>query len=127
MGFRYFAVMAMMAFVAGCGDSSSPTTESATVVTASAGSAADAPAAATINGQQIYERSCISCHGMGAAGAPKTGDKAAWEPHLAKGMDVLMASTLNGLPPGMPAKGLCVTCSEAELKAALDYMLAQSQ
>ena len=52
------------------------------------------------------------------------GDVAAWEPRLAKGMDVLYDSVFNGLAPGMPARGLCMACSDEDLKAIVDYMVA---
>ena len=60
---------------------------------------------------------------MGAAGAPKLGDKAAWEPRLAKGMDALYQSGIVGMPPAMPAKGLCMDCTDDEIRAIVDYMV----
>lgn len=70
-----------------------------------------------------YNSSCKTCHGEGIAGAPKSRDPNAWAPRVEKGMEVLYESALNGLPPGMPAKGLCFDCSDDELKALVDYML----
>ncbi len=92
-----------------------------------ANAVAAAPGAAAADGKRIYEQSCISCHGMGAAGAPRTGDVAAWAPRIGKGMDALLLSSVNGLPPGMPPKGLCAACSEADLRAAVIYMVEHSQ
>ena len=83
------------------------------------------PAAA--DGKRIYEQSCISCHGMGAAGAPRVGDVAAWAPRIGKGLDAMVKSSVNGLPPGMPAKGLCAGCSEADLRVAVIYMVENSR
>ena len=57
------------------------------------------------------------------AGAPKLGDITAWEPRLAKGVDVLYKSVINGLPPAMPAKGMCFSCSDDELRDLVDYMV----
>lgn len=74
-----------------------------------------------------YNKSCNTCHLAGVAGAPKTGDVAAWEPRIAKGMDTLYSSVINGLPPAMPAKGMCFSCSDDELKELVDYMVSQSQ
>jgi cytochrome c5 len=68
-----------------------------------------------------YDKSCKICHATGAAGAPKTGDAAAWEPRLAKGMDVLVASVNNGLN-AMPPKGMCFDCSDADYVALIEYM-----
>jgi len=57
----------------------------------------------------------------------RTGDVAAWEPRIAKGIDVLYSSAVQGLPPGMPAKGMCFTCSDDDLKAIVDYMVESSK
>ncbi len=75
-------------------------------------------------GKAVYERFCFSCHAAGIAGAPKTGDLQSWGPRLDKSMDQLLQSTVQGMPPGMPAMGLCFNCSDQQLRAAIDYMLA---
>lgn len=85
-----------------------------------------AQAAGPRSGEDVYESKCAACHISGAAGAQKLGDKAAWAPVIAKGIDVLYTSTISGLN-GMPAKGLCFDCTDDELKAAVDYMVHQSQ
>jgi cytochrome c5 len=54
------------------------------------------------------------------------GDKAEWAPRISKGMDVLYASVFNGLAPGMPARGLCFTCSDDDLKAVVDFMVEKA-
>jgi cytochrome c5 len=88
---------------------------------------ADAGAAAgPKSGEEIYNGSCMACHATGAAGAPKLGDAAAWAPRIANGMDSLLANATNGLN-AMPPKGLCMACSDADLKAAVEYMVSQSQ
>jgi cytochrome c5 len=95
--------------------------------TAAAESAAAAgEAAAPKSGEQVYQSNCIACHGTGAAGAPKMGDAAAWAPRIAKGIDALLKSATNGLK-AMPPKGLCMACSEDELKGAIQYMVSKSQ
>lgn len=68
-----------------------------------------------------YNMFCIACHGTGAAGAPKAGDKAAWEPRLAVGIDGLVASAKQG-KNAMPPMGLCSDCSDAELKEIIEFM-----
>ena len=68
-----------------------------------------------------YNKSCAVCHASGAAGAPKTNDTAAWEPRMAKGMDVLVASATDGLN-AMPPKGMCFDCSADDYKALIEYM-----
>ena len=74
-----------------------------------------------------FNKSCATCHNAGVAGAPKYADAAAWAPRIAKGMDVLYASTINGLPPAMPQKGMCFSCSDDELRALVDYMVAAAK
>ena len=90
---------------------------------ASAGSMTVASASTGGPEQANYKKSCATCHALGIADAPKLGDTTAWEPRIAKGMDVLYQSAINGLPPAMPAKGLCFTCSDDDLKAVVDYMV----
>jgi cytochrome c5 len=78
------------------------------------------------SGEEIYNTSCMACHSTGAAGAPKVGDVAGWSPRIAKGIDQLYANAIGGIN-GMPAKGLCMACSDDELKATVDYMLEKSK
>ena len=68
-----------------------------------------------------YAKTCAVCHASGAAGAPKTGVAADWEPRMGKGMDVLVASVENGLN-AMPPKGMCFDCSADDYKALIEYM-----
>lgn len=77
-------------------------------------------------GEAIYNNACTACHSTGAAGAPKLGDVATWAPRIGKGIDVLYTSSISGFN-GMPAKGLCMDCSDDELKATVDYMVEASQ
>lgn len=88
--------------------------------------AAAAPAAAgPRSGEEVYTASCAMCHASGAAGAPKVGDKAIWEPRAAQGIDTLLTHATDGLN-AMPPKGTCAACSSDELKAAIEYMLQQT-
>jgi cytochrome c5 len=92
-------------------------------------SAAAAPPP-TRNGQQIYQTSCVACHDAGIAGAPKLGDKSQWAKHIAKGVDALYASAVNGVQGSagaMPPKGGNPALSDAEVRAAVDYMVARSK
>lgn len=88
--------------------------------------AAPAVAAAPRTGEQVYTSNCAACHASGAAGAPKFGDAAAWAPRIAQGMDTLFTHASSGLN-AMPPKGLCMTCSDDELKAAIEYMVDHSK
>jgi cytochrome c5 len=78
------------------------------------------------HGQTIYRQACAFCHDKGVAGAPKAGDTAAWSPRLAQGMDALYAAALRG-KGAMPAKGGNPSLADADVKAAADYLVAQSR
>lgn len=82
-------------------------------------------AAAPVDGEKIYKATCLSCHGAGVLGAPKTGDKAGWKPRIAKGKPALYASALNGVKM-MPPRGGNPALKDDEIKAVVDYMIAKS-
>lgn len=75
-------------------------------------------------GQKTYQAYCTVCHGAGIAGAPKTGDKAAWQPRVAQGKDAMYNSAIKGIN-AMPPKGGALNTADADIKAAVDYMLAR--
>ncbi len=94
----------------------------------SCGGAATAASSGPRSGEDVYNASCMACHSTGAGGAPKVGDVAAWAERIAKGADTLHQSGLNGVAgTGMIAKGGCMNCSDEEVMAAVDYMVANSQ
>lgn len=91
---------------------------------------AAAPASAVRDGQQVYQAGCVACHDAGVAGAPKVGDKGQWAKRIAKGLGTLYASAVNGLQGStgvMPPKGGNLALSDAEVKAAVDYMVGRSR
>ena len=88
--------------------------------------AGDAASAGPKSGEEIYNGSCMACHATGAAGAPKLGDVALWAPRIATGIDAMLAIAIKG-KGAMPPKGLCMTCSDAELQSAIEYMVSKSQ
>jgi cytochrome c5 len=95
---------------------------------------AGAPAAATAaqpkTGEEVYNAACTACHGAGIAGAPKFGDKAAWAPHIAKGMDVLHMHAIAGFTGTngmMPPKGGRADLSDEVVRAGVDYMVEHSR
>lgn len=90
------------------------------------GVAATPVVAAGRSGEAVYSRFCFACHATGVSEAPKFQDPADWAPRLEKGMDVLMQTTIDGLNL-MPPMGTCMDCSEAEMQAAVDYMLPPAQ
>lgn len=100
-----------------------PTTEPATPTTEPA-TPTTAPAAAAFDPAATYQQSCFACHATDAVGAPMLGDREEWDARLEKGMDALMANVINGVNT-MPAKGLCLNCSDEDLRAVVDYMLEQ--
>lgn len=79
-----------------------------------------------VKGQQAYTQACAFCHDKGIAGAPKTGDKAAWSARLAKGNEALYTSALKG-KGAMPAKGGNPSLADDKVKAAVDYLVAKSR
>lgn len=87
-----------------------------------AGLCAAASTAQAASIQDKYNKSCAACHASGAAGAPKKGDKAAWAPRLKKGEAALVNSVKNGFK-AMPAKGLCMDCTDADYKALIKLMI----
>jgi len=91
-----------------------------------AASAPSAPGPDLAHGQAIYRQACAFCHDIGVAGAPKPGDKDAWTPRLAQGMDALYAAALRG-KGAMPAKGGNPALTENDVHAAVDYLVAQSR
>jgi cytochrome c5 len=89
--------------------------------------AAAAPAAAAEDkGKAIYSQTCVACHGQGVAGAPKFGDKATWAPRIKTGMDALYTTALKG-KGAMPPKGGNASLADADVKAAVDYMVAAAK
>jgi len=76
-------------------------------------------------GKTVYDKTCALCHATGLAEAPKFGNAADWAPRLAKGTNALYASALTGTPRGMPARGGNLDLKDAEVKAAVDYMLSK--
>jgi len=72
----------------------------------------------------VYQQSCFACHASGAAGAPLLGDAEVWSSRTEKGMEAVMNNVINGFN-AMPAKGMCMDCSESDLRAIVEYMIAQ--
>lgn len=104
--------------------------EAAPAAAPAAAAPAAEPAKLAANvGKGIYDASCAACHGAGIAGAPKVGDKANWAPRIKQGDAVLYDHAIKGFMGKsgmMPPKGGS-TASDAEVKAAVDYMVAASK
>jgi cytochrome c5 len=95
----------------------------APVAAAPATAVAAAPAAAAKPAAPaLYTQLCSACHLQGVAGAPKSGDKAAWAPRIAKGIDTLTQNAIKGIG-AMPPKGGAMTASDADIRAVVVYMV----
>lgn len=125
------AVDYMIEAVGGYGDATAPDADAAAPATETP--AAEAPVAAAADnsakGKEIYDASCFACHAMGIAGAPKFGDPEVWKDRIAKGKETLYDHAINGfMGEGlMPPKGGAMTLSDDDVKAAVDYMVSNSQ
>jgi len=125
-----------LVFLGGCGlekppaklaeeikNAENPAEEAAAPAAAPAPASAAAPVDPKLAaGKEIYDASCAMCHNSDAMGAPKPGDKAAWEPRLAKGMDTVMKNTIEGFNT-MPARGGNPSLTDEQLRSAVDYMI----
>lgn len=78
------------------------------------------------DGKAVYDKTCVVCHASGVANAPKLGDKAAWAPRIATGNDAMLSSVVKG-KGAMPPKAGAPDLSEADLKAAIVYMVAAAK
>jgi cytochrome c5 len=82
------------------------------------------------NGKKVYDSGCGACHAAGVAGAPKLGDKAAWKGRIAAGKKTMYKHAIKGFQGKkgvMPAKGGFANLSDADVKAAVDYMIKSSK
>ncbi|UCH54422.1 MAG: cytochrome c5 family protein [Pseudomonadota bacterium] len=87
-------------------------------------------AQAADKGKSVYDQACQACHAAGVAGAPKLGDKAAWKDRIAQGNDKLYEHSLKGFQGKkgvMPPKGGFANLSDADVKAAVDYMVSKAK
>lgn len=135
-------------FLAACGDK--PFAESAAPAPAAAAPASEVPNApaaleaaapaadpvATVAaadptvGKSVYSKTCKVCHGQGIAGAPKTGDTVTWAPRIAQGNDTLHKHAIEGFSGAkgvMPPRGGSSNLTDDEVKAAVDFMVAESK
>ena len=87
---------------------------------------AQAAAGGAADGKKVYDSTCTACHAAGVANAPKLGDKAAWAPRIKQGMDALVQSATKG-KGAMPPKGGNGSLSDADLRAAIEYMVSQAK
>lgn len=121
--------LAVVLTLAGCGEGAPPpatATGEAPSTTSSDGSGAAPDAVAAVDGEAVYNRLCITCHGAGIAGAPKLGDAAEWGSRIGQGTEILYDHSINGFTGTkgmMPARGGNPALGDAEVRAAVDYMV----
>ncbi len=77
------------------------------------------------SGEQVVQAACIRCHGTGAGGAPKIGDKAAWSGRISQGVDAITKSAIRG-HGGMPARGGLADLTDREVTRAILYMFGRA-
>lgn len=78
--------------------------------------------------ETIFQTFCFACHGTGVNNAPMLGNAEHWAPRIEQGMDILYQHAIEGYKEGlMPPKGLCMDCSNEEIQATVDYMVAEAQ
>ena len=82
--------------------------------------------AAAADGKEVYGKNCAGCHDKAIAGALKLTDKAKWAPIVKQGPDALTASVIKG-KGAMPPKGGAASLSDADVKAAVEYIIQQTK
>jgi len=93
-------------------------------VTASAAALCAPQIAAAADGKEVYDKSCATCHAKGIGGALKLTEKDKWAPLVKQGPDALTATVIKGKGI-MPPRAGSPSLSDADIKAAVDYMIQQ--
>jgi cytochrome c5 len=88
--------------------------------------AADGKPPAAAEGKAVYDKTCFACHQQSVAGSPKLGDKEAWAPRIKTGAAAMVQSVIKG-KGAMPPKAGNPSLSDAEIRAAVDFMVSQSK
>lgn len=118
-------IAAVSAYLSGVGGPAPAQTQAAAPAPAEPAPAAAEPAPSAKSGQQVVDTACAACHVAGVAGAPKLGDKDAWAARADKGLDTLVANSINGIG-AMPPKGGQMSLTDEEMRAAVITMLEQA-
>ncbi|MCY3769670.1 MAG: c-type cytochrome [Gammaproteobacteria bacterium] len=83
-----------------------------------------------VDGESVYNASCLACHAAGVAGAPVLGDSTVWAERIAQGMEVLVEHAIQGFTGStgvMPAKGGNPSLSDEAVTVAVQFMVDQSR
>jgi cytochrome c5 len=123
---RSMVILGLLVLLGACGESVEQASSKST-----ASSFPEFADAGLQQGRKVWLGSCKVCHATGLAGAPKIGNRDAWQTRIAQGKAMLYQHALNGFmgPAGteMPARGGNDALSDSQVKAAVDYMVAASQ
>ena len=84
----------------------------------------DSDATRERSGAEVVQTQCAVCHQAGFAGAPRTGDHAAWMPFLSLGMDAAVRKVVRG-HGDMPPRGGRASLTDAEIRAAVIIMASR--
>lgn len=82
-----------------------------------------------VTGEKVYKGTCSICHKSGLKGAPRLGIKGDWEERLTQSKEILYKHAVHGFigkRGSMPSRGSNSKLSEAEVKAAVDYMVVHA-
>lgn len=107
-------------------DAGAPTLPEATTNTSEQLAAAESSPIDLALGERIYNQACVACHRAGVAGAPKFGDKAAWAPYVATGMDTMIELAIKG-KGAMPPRGGMMNASDNDIASAVHFMVQAVQ
>lgn len=124
------AIAALAFFLTACGDKNQANTAAPAPAPMAAPATVTAPVAENAVGKSVFGKTCSLCHAVGAAGAPKPGDKADWSPRIAQGNEVLYKHAMEGFTGTkgqMPARGGNAALKDDEIKSAVDYMVSLSR
>lgn len=115
-----------MANQAGASFKAPPAPKQPAQVTTQAAAPQAAAKPAAVDGKAVYDKVCFACHQVSVAGSPRLGDKAAWAPRIKQGTDTMVGSVIKG-KGAMPPKAGNPSLSDAEIRAAVDFMVSQSK
>lgn len=118
----------LLALLGACSKTEQVPAASAPATSAAVATAAPVAGGDLAKGEHVYKGTCAMCHATGAAGAPVLGSKADWDPRIAQGKETLYGHALKGFTGAkgtMPPKGANAGLADDDVKAAVDYMVAQ--
>lgn len=121
---RTFPFLCLLTCIAGCNEPVADDSKANATAASPASSNAPPtalPKALDARSAQLWSNSCALCHVDGTAGAPRVGDREAWQPRLAQGMAVLLKHTVEGLND-MPPLGYCMACENKHFTAMIEFM-----